>query len=629
MRDRNGNVWARQTARLTKLAHIRAPAFRWGVLAILAVIWLLAGYFGRVQPAPGDAKLNPLDAIYSTLGVLTYQDSYSFGSVHGPLLNLARYTGMAVPVVGLLFAFSGQLGQSLARLFFLGAGEHVVIAGHGRAALCLARDCARTGDVVTLIASGLPDETEWSLHKSGVMIISGDPTSVDVLRAARVAFASNVVAFTEDDTVNLRIEAAVRAASPKNRRRQPIVHVAMQSPILLQEAREMRQQIQRDQERAGAKEPPLEARPFSLDELAARKLVQERGPFMLQVGEAKHHPHPHIVLFGFDEAAEAVAVRALMSLWSARFGAPKITVVTPDPVDARNRFDARYPNARQHDLWKADIEFVQFDWRHRSVSESFLEEIEAKRGPANGIVVSTGQDSENIALSLGVLRACNAGLAADEAKALWPAPIYMKETSESEFSRQFASGDRTPDVDDAYIEAFGSYEKIATRAMILEGVLDAGAAMAHQIYQHGQKMRRSPHQRELEAMRRDWGEIGETYRNASRASADHAAMKLWDAGWQPAGEGVKGEAAPEMTEAEVERLAELEHTRWVAERMLSGWRPGDKRDNRLRVHPNLVAWSELSAEDRAKDADQVRAAMTLGRAMHKRGFVKRGAKPMS
>jgi len=134
--------------------------------------------------------------------------------------------------------------------------------------------------------------------------------------------------------------------------------------------------------------------------------------------------------------------------------------------------------------------------------------------------------------------------------------------------------------------------------------------------------------KDLEAARRGWGDVGETYRNANRASADHAMMKLWDLGWKPAPAGVKGETNPEIAEADVMKLAELEHSRWMAERMMSGWRPGDKRDNRLRVHPNLVAWEKLSEADRAKDADQVRGALTLARAMHKSGFVKRGAPPM-
>lgn len=615
-----GNLWARQASWLTGIAHARAPLIRWGVLGVLAGAWLWAGYVGWAhQSEPGDA-------VYKTIGALTYQDSY--GDTTDPMLRLARYAGMFVPIVGLLFAFSGQLGQSLAQLFHTMSAGHVVIAGDSAAALRLAQDCLKR-DVVVLIASELPDETVRSLRKSGVIFIMGDPASTDALRYARAAYAAHVVALTSEDTTNLRIEAAVRLlVSNAGHRRKIVVHVAMRSPLLLQEAREMRMQIQRDQERAHIKPPPVETGPFSLDELAARKLIQERGHFLLQIGEQKTHAHPHLVIFGFDDTAEAVAVRALMGLWSARFGEPHVTVVTADPAAAEARFDARYPEARRHDLWKADIAFIPFDWAHRSASEDFLREIESTRGPANGIVISTGQDAENIALALGVLRACNAGLADDEAKAFWPIPIYMRETSESEFSLQLAGGDRTPDLDDAFIEAFGAYERIATRAMIVESEIDEGAAMAHQIYNAGQEKRGAMAGRELEAMRRGWDDVSETYRHASRGVADHAMIKLWDAGWAPAPEGMQGEMAPEMSDAEMMRLAELEHTRWMAERLLSGWRPGDKRNNALRVHDKLAPWSAMTQDDKEKDLDQVRNAFTLARAMHKRGFVKRGARPM-
>jgi hypothetical protein len=257
-----------------------------------------------------------------------------------------------------------------------------------------------------------------------------------------------------------------------------------------------------------------------------------------------------------------------------------------------------------------------------------LEDIQAKRGQPGAVVISTGSDSENIALALGVLRACNAGLAEEEEKALWPVPIYMKEASESEFSREFAAGDRTPDIDDAFIETFGAVDRTATRDLIIEGRMDEGAAMAHAIYQRGVTERGKHEARELEAVRRGWGDIGETYRTASRAVADHAMVKMWDAGWMPAEEGEKGEMAPAMDDAEMMRLAEMEHTRWMAERLLSGWRPGEKRDNRLRVHPDIKRWDELSSENKAKDVDQVRNSMMLARAMHKNGFKRRGAKPM-
>lgn len=205
------------------------------MLGVLAGVWLWAGYVGWAQQS------EPGDAFYKTIGALTYQDSY--GDTKDPMLRLARYVGMFVPIVGLAFAFSGQLGQSLAQLFHTMSAGHVVIAGDCAAALRLAQDCLKH-DVVVLIASELPDETVRSLRKSGVIFIMGDPASTEALRYARAADAAHVVALTGEDTVNLRIEAAVRLLVTKaGRKRKIIVHVAMRSPLLLQEAREMRMQI--------------------------------------------------------------------------------------------------------------------------------------------------------------------------------------------------------------------------------------------------------------------------------------------------------------------------------------------------------------------------------------------------
>ncbi len=625
MGGRNGNVWARIAAWFTMVAHVRAPLVRWGALALLASVWLWAGYNGwMLQDGGEDQVVTRQDAIYRTIGALTVQGDYSSVS-NNSHLELARFAGLAVPLVGLIFAFSGQLGRSLAQLFHGGAADHVVIAGEGLAALCLARSCVRADDVVVVIGRSFPEETLWALRKAGVMVIEGDPANLDALRSARAAAAAHVVALVEDDTANLRIEAGVRAYAARRPRKRPLtVHVGLRSPVLLQEAREMRRLMQAAPDAPPPASPPVEARPFSLDEIAARLLLQHEGPTILTVGERQRHARPHLVVFGFDDAAEAVAVRVLMGLWSVRFDDPCVTVVTPDAQSARERFEARYPQARAHDVWKADIEFQSFDWRGRAIDEATLEAIAATRGAATAIVVSTGADADNIALALGVQRACNAGLAHADGTALWPSPIYLKEVSESEFSRQFAAGDRTPDVDDAYIQAFGAYEQVATRALIIDGALDQGAAMAHDFYQRGAARRADVALRELEAVRRSWSDVGETYRNANRASADHAVLKLWDAGWIPADRDGEAEAAaPVIAEEQIAKLARREHDRWTAERLLAGWRPGEKRNNRLMIHPNITAWDNLTPAEQDKDADQVRAAVTLARALHTQGFKRR------
>lgn len=616
MGRRYGNSFARLASVLTALAHSRAPLIRWGVLTALAVIWIWAGYVGWRSSS---AQVSELDALYRTFGALGVQDSLS--PAPSELLGVARFAGLAVPVVGLVFAFSGQLGSSLAQFFHAGSSGHVVVAGGGAAALSLARDCARAGDCVVLVADALAEETAWAVRRSGIMLVVGDPTVTDTLRTARAGHAAHVVALEPDDARNLRVEAAVRALAARSpRRRAAAIHVGLTSPMLLQEAREMRAMEQRRRDQAAAAEKKRQpaapdARPFSLDEIAARHLLVRYAPAILDVAERHKHPRPHVVLFGFDTAAEAVAVRALVTLWSAHFEGPRITVVTPDPSTAERRFDARYPQARTHAIWKADIAFLAYDWTLRPADEHLLHDIEAARGPVSAVVVSTGADGDTITLALALLRAANNG-------PIWPAPIFMKETDVSEFSKLYAAGDKTPDIDDAYLQAFGACQETATRRMIIDGALDVGAGIAHQMYQKGVEARGHASDRALEALRRSFGDVAETYRAANRATADHALVKLWDMGFIAAPDKHAGEAMA-MPEGMGVKLAQTEHLRWSAERLMSGWRPGEKRDNDRRVHPNLVPWDALSEGDKAKDEDQVHAAMTLARAMTNRTFRKR------
>ena len=602
------NSWSRVATSLTALAHARAGVLRWGVVLALTLIWIGGGlYHWRGQGA--------LEAIYLTLSAVGMWEEY-FGT-HEPMLQVVRFAALAAPVVGLLFAFSGQLGQALARLFNLGAARHVVIAGDSPAALSLALDCAgRGGDAVILIGQGLAQETALGLRRKGVIVVEGDAANPETLRAARADYAAHVVAFEPDDTVNLQIEAAVRRLVGDGRRKPPIgVHVATHAPMLLKEAREMGSAQMR--KHGDAAPPAVDTKPFSLHEIAARALLLRESQTLLDVAKELRQDRVHIVFFGFDAAAEAVAERVLTSLWSAQFEAPRLTVLTPNPQAAEAGFRARHREAFAHpELWSADIAFMGFDWDAASIGPELLDSVEAGRGKPSAAIVSTGADPGNIHLAIALKRACNHGLR-------WPIPIYMKQTSESEFSKQYAKGDDTPELD-AYLKSFGEHQLTATRARILDGALDRGAAIGHEYYNKHLDAKDAISLKELQAAMRDWGGVRETYRAANRAMADSAMVKIWDAGWRPGKKGGKGETAPSLPADMLEKLARREHDRWVAERLMSGWRPAQARDNELMAHDKLIAWENLSEEDRARDRVQVRAAIDIARMLNPQGFVARG-----
>ena len=50
-----------------------------------------------------------------------------------------------------------------------------------------------------------------------------------------------------------------------------------------------------------------------------------------------------------------------------------------------------------------------------------------------------------------------------------------------------------------------------------------------------------------------------------------------------------------------ERLAEDVHDIWARQRLTDGWSYGTRRDDRLKQHPNLVPYAELTESDKEYD----------------------------
>ncbi len=100
-----------------------------------------------------------------------------------------------------------------------------------------------------------------------------------------------------------------------------------------------------------------------------------------------------------------------------------------------------------------------------------------------------------------------------------------------------------------------------------------------------------------------WSELAEERREANRAQARDMVAKLRAIGAQV-------ERGPQRTpfafsDAELERLAEHEHERWMAQRIVAGWTYG-RRDDARKRHPMIKPWSRLGRTEREKDRAAVR-----------------------
>ncbi|MCX5697236.1 MAG: RyR domain-containing protein [Candidatus Omnitrophica bacterium] len=99
----------------------------------------------------------------------------------------------------------------------------------------------------------------------------------------------------------------------------------------------------------------------------------------------------------------------------------------------------------------------------------------------------------------------------------------------------------------------------------------------------------------------DWDRLPDNLKESNRQLSDSIGEKLDKIGY-----AVKkgSEKVPvNFTSAEIEILGEMEHARWVIERLLDGWKLGEVKDTSNKISPYLVPWSELP--DSIKEWDRI------------------------
>ena len=121
----------------------------------------------------------------------------------------------------------------------------------------------------------------------------------------------------------------------------------------------------------------------------------------------------------------------------------------------------------------------------------------------------------------------------------------------------------------------------------------------------------------------DFGQLSDHLREQNRGVARDLPRKLEVLGLvlrqdAPAGAGA---ITIDPADPRVEELAMSEHQRWYDNKVKTGWKYGDPRDDVKKLHPSMLPWEEISEDEREKDRMMVReipdivaaAGMTLAR----------------
>jgi hypothetical protein len=123
-----------------------------------------------------------------------------------------------------------------------------------------------------------------------------------------------------------------------------------------------------------------------------------------------------------------------------------------------------------------------------------------------------------------------------------------------------------------------------------------------------------------------FGELTEELREQNRGQVKDIPAKLAAAGYDMTPDRTGSGEVRQFPDGIVEKLAIMEHTRWLRQKVADGWRYGEVRDNAKKLHPSMLTWSEadrpnhveykdligpspkvLSSEEKKKDLEAIRS----------------------
>jgi len=105
---------------------------------------------------------------------------------------------------------------------------------------------------------------------------------------------------------------------------------------------------------------------------------------------------------------------------------------------------------------------------------------------------------------------------------------------------------------------------------------------------------------------KEWDDLLDYLKESNRQQADHITKKLRQIGCAIRKAKGPGIGLISFTNDEIETMAEMEHARWNVERLLDGWKWGEKKDVTKKINPYIVAWSELHDDVKEWDRETVR-----------------------
>ena len=439
---------------------------------------------------------------------------------------------------------------------------HAVVCGGGERGRQLALALRKEGQRVVVIEKNEHADTLADIRASGTRVIIGSGIDPARQAEARLNYAGIVVAVTPCEESNLQVALAA------SRRETGIpLRTLAHATRSFAEMFETQPPFDRIVERR-------ECGFFDHDVAAVRLLVAEYGPDLVPslINTARA---PRLLVSGDGDVLPELLGVLVTQCQYAGVAAPQIDLAIVDSVGFGRDFPLQHPqmplvaDLSLHimplpQLLRLDLATIRSDVAERPYDLAF---------------VACRQDTDTLSLARNLAQ--QAGCVIRNIVAgLRPSTQLM---------RLFVNNQPLAGVRSHDLVALGCSADI-----VLHGQLDKVARGIHEAYLADQL--EAGHVLGSAPGLVQWEELPGGLRQANRAQADHIPTK-------------RRTLELSSSEATIEALAVAEHRRWMAEKIVAGWRHAQQRDDARRLHPSIRRYDELTEEEKQKDRNTVRAVM--------------------
>lgn len=534
----------------------------WNLVVVVAFFSFFSGVFGlhEALTMAGKSAAWP-DLVYFAIRLFFFNYDLPGDGVpyapSNPLLQAARFLAPATltyaAAKGFILAASSALNIWRIKRW----KGHAVVCGAGKRGREVALALKAEGRNVVVIEKDSEAEALGELRIAGVRVVLGNATNPIHQDQARMHGAELVVALTNTDESNLEI-AMSAANRPKGRPIEILAHASRQFATVFDY------------------QPPVDSphsrgRPrfFNHETSAARILVQEFTAD-LATDIAQSPRPPRVLMLGDGSLIPELLGIATMQCQYANAVPPQFTVVVPD----RNLVARSFPVLHAQLNLVAAVELIERTYTEMAMIE--LENITNELG-FDLIFICYQNDMDALSLARHLAQQKPVGLFRRIVACLRPSTDLVSHSIKIE------------DTEIRNVVKLGCASDV-----LLHGKLDHEARAIHEKYVATENAK-GIGQNENPALV-SWEDLPESLRQANRAQADHIPIK-------------QKALAVSRSEQMLEALAEAEHRRWMAEKILAGWRFSDSRDNCRKLHPSIKQYEHLSAAEKQKDRDTVQSVL--------------------